>query len=138
MSSKTSGTFVTIDNVKYFDRHFDSETTPMAKVEDENTFKRCHQTRNEKVRLDHLELKKGDGVERTPLLVLPGQMQSKETFKELFDQEDILDKRDCYLLDLRNGEFSDWHDECSYELMAADIIRWADKNGVKRFDLFGH
>jgi pimeloyl-ACP methyl ester carboxylesterase len=39
---------------------------------------------------------------------------------------------------LRNGEFSDWHDENSYEVYAADIIRWADKNGIWKFDLFGH
>lgn len=90
------------------------------------------------MRLDHLELKKGDGVERPPLVVLHGFLGSKNSFKEFLDQKEILEKRDCYLLDLRNGEFSDWHDDNSYELMAADIIRWADKHGIWKFDLFGH
>ena len=60
------------------------------------------------------------------------------SFKPLFNDDQLLDKRDCYLIDLRNGEYSDWHDENSYELMCADIIRWADKNGIWQFDLFGH
>ena len=65
-------------------------------------------------------------------------ISSKLSFKPLFDQEEILEKRDCYLVDLRNGEYSDWHDEISYELQAQDIIRWADKNGIWKFDMFGH
>jgi pimeloyl-ACP methyl ester carboxylesterase len=82
------------------------------------------------VRIDHLLLKKDDGKERKPLVVVHGMMSSKLSFKPLFDQEEILEKRDCYLVDLRNGEYSDWHDEISYELQAEDIIRWADKNGI--------
>lgn len=39
---------------------------------------------------------------------------------------------------MRNGEFSDWHDQNSYELFAQDVIRWADKNGIWKFDLLGH
>tara|TARA_B110000285_G_C14903013_1_gene504207 strand:- start:63 stop:389 length:327 start_codon:yes stop_codon:yes gene_type:complete len=99
---------------------------------------RQYQERNENVRLDHLLLKKEDGKERKPLVVVHGFMSGKFGFKSLFDQEEVLEKRDCYLVDLRNGEFSDWHDENSYELYAADIIRWADKNGIWKFDLFGH
>lgn len=72
------------------------------------------------------------------MVVVHGFLSGKLGFKGLFDQEGILDKRDCYLVDLRNGEYSDWHDENSYEVYAADIIRWADKNGIWKFDLFGH
>ena len=42
------------------------------------------------------------------------------------------------MIDLRNGEFSDWHDEWSYDALTADIIRWADKCGIWQFDVFGH
>jgi pimeloyl-ACP methyl ester carboxylesterase len=97
-----------------------------------------YQGRNENVRLDHLLLKKEDGRERKPLIVVHGFLSSKTSFKPLFDQQDILEKRDCYLIDLRNSEYSDWHDENSYELYAADIIRWADKQGIWKFDMFGH
>lgn len=82
------------------------------------------------MRLDHLVLTKGDGIERKPLVVVHGFLASKMSFKPLFNDDELLDKRDCYLIDLRNGEYSDWHDENSYELMCADIIRWADKNGI--------
>ena len=60
------------------------------------------------------------------------------SFKPLFNDDDLLEERDCYLIDLRNGEYSDWHDENSYELYSDDIIRWADQNGLGKFDLFGH
>lgn len=88
--------------------------------------------------MDHTFLSKNDGVQRKPIVVIHGFLGGKNSFKPLFDQEEILDKRDCYLIELRNGEFSDWHNENSYELYAADIIRWADKNGIWQFDLFGH
>lgn len=42
------------------------------------------------------------------------------------------------MLDIRNGEFSDWHAVNSYEVFAQDIIRWADKNGIWKFDILGH
>ena len=83
-------------------------------------------------------LTKGDGKQRKPLIVIHGLLASKMSFKPFFNDDDLLEKRDCYLIDLRNGEYSDWHDENSYELYADDIIRWADQNGLGKFDLFGH
>lgn len=82
------------------------------------------------MRLDHIHLFKDDGVKRKPMIVLHGFMMGKKALKPLIDQEEILEERDCYLLDMRNGEFSDWHDENSYELYAQDIIRWADKHQI--------
>ena len=72
------------------------------------------------------------------MLVIHGFLTGKKALQPLVDQDEILEQRDCYLLDLRNGEFSDWHDENSYELYAQDIIRWADKNQIWQFDILGH
>ena len=67
-------------------------------------------------------LTKGDGKERKPLVVVHGFLASKMSFKPLFNDAELLDKRDCYLIDLRNGEYSDWHDENSYELILIILI----------------
>lgn len=83
-------------------------------------------------------LKKGDGKERKPLVIIHGFFASKNSLKSFFKDEDILEQRDCYLIDLRNGEFSDWHDDHGYEVFISDIIRWADKNRIWQFDVFGH
>ena len=39
---------------------------------------------------------------------------------------------------MRNGLFSDGHNENSYEIFADDIIRFADKQGLDKFDVLGH
>ena len=52
--------------------------------------------------------------------------------------EEVLAKRDCYLVGLRNHAFSDHHDDMDYQVMSDDIIRFADKMGFKTFTLMGH
>ena len=101
-------------------------------------FDKVHQERNEDVRLDHILLTKGDGKVRKPMVVVHGFFNSKTSFKPLFDDEELLEKRDYYLIDLRNGEYSDWHDDWTYDALCADIIRWADQYGIWEFELFGH
>lgn len=81
---------------------------------------------------------KCDGNQRKPLIVIPGFFANKFSFKPIFEDHDLLEKRDCYLIDQRNGEYSDWHDQNNYEAFASDVIRWADQNNLKEFDLFGH
>lgn len=49
-----------------------------------------------------------------------------------------MDKRDCYLLELRNHANSDFHEETSYEALSDDVIRFADELGLKEFSLLGH
>ena len=80
--------------------------------------------------MDHILLTKDDDKQRKPLVVVHGFFNSKTSFKSLFSNDELMERRDCYLIDLRNGEFSDWHDEWSYDALTADIIRWADKCGI--------
>ena len=46
--------------------------------------------------------------------------------------------RDCYLVGTRNHAFSDHHDDMDYTVMANDIIRFADEQGLETFTLMGH
>ena len=39
---------------------------------------------------------------------------------------------------MRNGIFSDHHDDSEYPIFADDIIRFADKHGIDKFDIMGH
>ena len=72
------------------------------------------------------------------MIVIHGLFANKTSLKALINQDSILDKRDCYCIDMRNGLYSDYHESNSYELFAADIIRFADKNGIEKFDVLGH
>lgn len=72
------------------------------------------------------------------MIVIHGMFGNMNTLKPLCNQDAILDKRDCYLIDLRNGQFSDHHDVSEYDVFAHDIIRFADKHGLEKFDILGH
>lgn len=72
------------------------------------------------------------------MIVLHGILANMTSLKTLGSQEDILEKRDCYLPDMRNGVYSDMHDQWTYDLYAQDVIGFADKHGIQKFDLLGH
>lgn len=56
-----------------------------------------------------------------------------------FALSDVFSQRaHCHMIDLRNHGESDHHDDMSYQAMAEDVIRYADRSGVERFDLIGH
>ena len=97
-----------------------------------------YREKSEEVFIDYLLLKKNDGVKRKPMIVVHGMFGSMNSLKSLCDQDAILSKRDCYLVDLRNGIFSDHHDHSEYHIFAHDIIRFADKHGLDKFDIMGH
>ena len=63
---------------------------------------------------------------------------TKISFKKVLSDENILKRRDCYLIGNRNHPDSDWHDENSYVALSDDVIRFADKMGIEKFTVLGH
>ena len=104
----------------------------------EEGFVKTYRESNEDVSLDHFFFEKGDGTKRKPMIVLHGILANKTSLKSLGSHKEILEKRDCYLPDMRNGVYSDHHDQWTYDLYAEDVIRFADKHGLQKFDLLGH
>ena len=72
------------------------------------------------------------------MICVHGMFDSKYSFKQVCQMDEVLSKRDCYLIGLRNHAFSDHHDDMDYPAMADDIIRFADQQGFKTFTLMGH
>ena len=93
---------------------------------------------NEDVQLDHIEIKSDKRQGQTPMICVHGMFDSRLSFKQICEKEDVLAKRDCYLVGTRNHAFSDHHDDMYYTAMADDIIRFADKQGLDTFTLMGH
>lgn len=88
--------------------------------------------------LDFFKFKKDDGVQRKPMVVLHGLLANKYSLRRFASNEEVLERRDCYLPDMRNGIFSDKHDEWTYDLYAEDVLRFADSQGLEKFDVLGH
>jgi len=95
-----------------------------AKVEDK--FIQTHREMNEDVQLDYFKFAKDDGIERKPMLVLHGLLANKYSLRRFASNYKLLEKRECYLPDMRNGIFSDKHDQWTYDLYAQDVLRFAD------------
>lgn len=72
------------------------------------------------------------------MICVHGMFDSRLSFKQICEKEDVLSKRDCYLVGTRNHAFSDHHDDMYYTSMADDIIRFADQQGLETFTLMGH
>lgn len=79
-----------------------------------------------------------DGPAKKPLIVIHGLLGSKSGWKKLLLNDDVLSRRDCYCVELRNHAASDHHDDMNYDVLSADIIRFADSMGLKEFDILGH
>lgn len=107
-----------------------------AKVEEK--FIKTQRELNEDVRLDYFKFAKEDGLERKPMVVLHGLLANKYSLRRFASNEKVLEKRDCYLPDMRNGIFSDKHNEWTYDLYAEDVLRFADSQGLENFDVLGH
>jgi esterase len=75
---------------------------------------------------------------QTPLIAIHGLLDSKASFSKVLGNEEILKRRDCYLVGIRNHSNSDWHDDTDYIANSDDIIRFADKMGIDKFTLLGH
>lgn len=101
-------------------------------------FVKFHRKNSEDVCLDYFKFTKEDGIERKPMIVLHGLLANKFGLRRFASNQKILEKRDCYLPDMRNGVFSDSHDEWTYDMYAEDVLRFADSHGLEKFDVLGH
>ena len=72
------------------------------------------------------------------MLVLHGLLGSKRNWRSICQQSLICQRRDCYLVELRNHAASDHHSEMDYQVICDDLLRFADKQGLQKFDVLGH
>jgi esterase len=72
------------------------------------------------------------------MIVMHGLLGNVSNWRSLCRKPDIIDKRDCYLVEMRNHARSDHHAEHNYSVMADDIIRFADQQNLDKFTLLGH
>ena len=100
-----------------------------------HNFTRAYRQRNEDVDLDFIRIK-SEG--KKPMIVLHGLLGSKVSLRPICNTAQILGKRDCYLVELRNHANSDHHADMNYEVLSDDIIRFADKHGLQKFTICGH
>jgi pimeloyl-ACP methyl ester carboxylesterase len=70
----------------------------------------------------------GDNKVRKPLIVLHGLLGSKNNFKGICGHKKVLEMRDVYMLEMRNHAASDHHLDHNYNVMAEDVIRFAEKH----------
>ena len=77
------------------------------------------------------------GDERAkPLVILHGLLGSSRNWQAAGAA--LGDSFRVYALDLRNHGDSPHDDEHSYELMAEDVLRWMDRQGLERAIVMGH
>lgn len=72
------------------------------------------------------------------MIVLHGLLGNKTNWRGLCYWNEILSKRNCYLLEHRNHMSSDHHDEMNYKVLSDDVIRFADKHNINKFTILGH
>ena len=103
-------------------------------------FKSQLQTLNENVRLDHIFVSCPKEEYKTvkPMIVLHGLLGGMKNWRSLCQQDPIISKRECYLLDQRNHCSSDHHPDMNYEVLSDDIIRFADNLFLEKFTVLGH
>lgn len=90
------------------------------------------------MRLSYIKLANDSDKAKKPMLVLHGLLGSKVNWKGICGHRKVLQKRDCYLMEMRNHATSDHHSEHNYEVMSDDIIRFADQNNMDKFTVLGH
>ena len=92
-------------------------------------FSSAYRQLNSEVMLSHIRVKprKGqDVISDKNMIVLHGLLGNRVNFRTLCAKLLISEKRSCYLVGMRNHATSDFHDEHNYEVMADDVIRFAD------------
>ena len=87
------------------------------------------------MRLSHIEVNK-DAPK--PMVVLHGLLGSKTNWRGLCQLEGIAKHRKCYLVEMRNHATSDHHPVHNYNVMAEDVIRFADSMALDKFTVMGH
>lgn len=71
-----------------------------------------------------------------PLVMLHGLFGSGTNFRSVAKR--LASDRNVHCLDLRNHGAAPWDNEHTYPAMAADVIAWLDRMGLKQVDLLGH
>ena len=71
-----------------------------------------------------------------PLVMLHGLFGSGANFRTVAKR--LAADRAVHCLDLRNHGNAPWDDEHTYPAMAADVVAWLDRMGLKKVDLLGH
>ena len=85
-----------------------------------------------------MHIQSDPSVKKKPLIAMHGLLGSKTNLKGICNMPGIKDKRDVYLVEMRNHAHSDHHKEHTYALLADDVIRFADQQQIDRFDVLGH
>jgi pimeloyl-ACP methyl ester carboxylesterase len=72
-------------------------------------------------------------------MIFFGEMfDQHEHWSDFFNEHNISQARNIYLLHPRNFGNSDRHDSFDVEDMADDVVRFMDKRGIKQATLAGH
>ena len=72
----------------------------------------------------------------TPLIMLHGLFGSGTNFRSVAKR--LATRRNVHCPDLRNHGNAPWDAEHTYPALAADVLAWMDRMGLKRADLLGH
>ena len=72
------------------------------------------------------------------MISIHGLFGFMNNWKSINMNSKISKRRNTLLLDARNHGHSDHHEDMSYEVMADDIVRLADKLSLEKFTVLGH
>ena len=72
------------------------------------------------------------------MICLHGLLGGRKYMRNIVSQEAVTNRRNSYIVKLRNHNESDFHPEMNYNVLSDDIIRFADKEGLEKFTLLGH
>jgi esterase len=72
------------------------------------------------------------------MVFLHGLFGNANNWRYFSYNEKIRQRRNSYIIDLRNHGESDHHDSMKYPEMAEDVIRHLSQKGIKKFTLLGH
>ena len=88
--------------------------------------------------MSHILLQENKQNKNPPMIVLHGLLGNKRNWSSICQQQQIISKRDCYLVELRNHANSDHHNDFDHYVISDDIIRFADRMGLDTFTVMGH
>ncbi|MDD5273391.1 MAG: alpha/beta fold hydrolase [Methylovulum sp.] len=78
----------------------------------------------------------GTATGQPPLIILHGFFASSRTWRLLAGK--LADKRQVYVLDMRNHGASEHHPVMDYPTMAADVLHFMNRQGIASASLLGH
>lgn len=83
------------------------------------------------------------------MIVMHGLLGNKLNWRGLCSRPEVIifqkiksfqisQKRNCYLIELRNHMSSNHHDDMDYTVITDDVIRFADSQNLNKFTIMGH